>query len=93
MSKRREQLRQLDKETLIEAQLLLEQRVRTLEKQVSDLKQLLAGSTLGVAKTPENSSIPSGQSQKAKKVIADKHDPGAEVVRQARPRGPLHHMK
>lgn len=67
MRKRREQLRQLDKAALIEAQLLLEQRVRTLEKQVSDLKQLLAGITPRLPKTPENSSIPSGQSRKAKK--------------------------
>ena len=67
MSKKREQLRQLDKEALIDAHLLLEKRVRSLEKQVKDLKQLLLGSAGSPAKTPQNSSMPSGQSWKEKK--------------------------
>lgn len=65
MSTRREQLRALDQGTLIEGYLLLEGRVRTLEKQVSDLHELLEGSKPAPPKTPENSSIPSGQSRKA----------------------------
>jgi len=69
MKKRREQLEELDREALIEGYLLLEDRVRSLEKQVNDLRQLL-GSRL--AKTPQNSSIPSGQSRKANKKDATK---------------------
>lgn len=62
MKQRREQLQQLDKEALDEGYRLLEDRVRSLEKQVNDLRQLL---TSRLPKTPQNSSIPSGQSQKA----------------------------
>jgi transposase len=64
MKQRREQLEQLNKEALIEGYLLLEERVRSLEKQVSDLRQLLNAK---LPKTPQNSSKPSGQSQKSNK--------------------------
>jgi transposase len=64
MNQRREQLEQLNKDALVEGYLLLEDRVRSLEKQVSDLRQLLG---VKVPKTPGNSSKPSGQSQKANK--------------------------
>lgn len=64
MKARREQREQLDREALIEGYLLLEERVRSLEKQVSDLRQLL---TSRLPKTPQNSSIPSGQSYKSNK--------------------------
>lgn len=64
MSERQKQLEQLNKEALIEGYLLLEDRVRSLEKQVSDLRQLLNSK---LPKTPQNSSKPSGQSQKSNK--------------------------
>lgn len=58
----------MDKEQLIDSYLLLADRVRSLEKQVRDLRQLLEGSLPEEPpKTPENSSIPSGQSRKANK--------------------------
>lgn len=88
MSKKREQLRQLDKEALIDAHLLLEQRVRSLEKQVNDLDQLLKGLTPAPAKTPENSSLPSGRSwkgQKSSKAQA-RRGPKAGHVGKSRPR-------
>ena len=62
MSTRREQLDQLDKATLIEQHLLLEKRVETLERQLSELKRALG---IAVRKTPRNSSIPPGQAPKA----------------------------
>jgi transposase len=62
MKARRKQLEQLDKDTLIEGHLLLEGRVRVLEKQVNNLRQLLEEQ---VPKTPQNSSIPPSQSRKA----------------------------
>ena len=58
MKQRREQLHQLDKEALIEGYLLLEERVRSLEKQVNDLQQLLEKR---LPKTPQNSSVPPSQ--------------------------------
>ena len=61
MKARRRQLEQLDKNTLIEGHLLLEKRVRALEKQVNNLRQLLEEK---VPKTPQNSSIPPSQSRK-----------------------------
>lgn len=68
MEDKRQQLREMDKEQLIDGYLLLANRVRSLEKQVSDLRQLLEGSLHDTpSKTPENSSIPSGQSRKANK--------------------------
>jgi len=62
MKTRRKQLEQLDKDALIEGHLLLEGRVRALEKQVNNLRQLLEAH---VPKTPQNSSIPPSQGQKA----------------------------
>jgi hypothetical protein len=41
MTNRRKQLEQLSKEQLIENHLLLEKRIKTLEKQVADLRELL----------------------------------------------------
>jgi len=61
MEKRRQQLQQLSQEELITSHLLLEDRVRTLEKQVSDLRELLSSK---LAKTAQNSSVPPGQSPK-----------------------------
>jgi transposase len=64
MKQRREPLEHIDRAALIEGYLLLEDRVRSLEKQVNDWRQLL---TSRLAKTPANSSLPSGQSPKANK--------------------------
>jgi transposase len=60
--KRREELEQLDKATLIEGYLLLEKRLATLEGQVSALKQAFG---IKPEKTPDNSSVPPSQGQKA----------------------------
>jgi len=59
---RRQQLEQQDKASLIEGYVLLEQRVRSLEQQLNDLKQLLGKRVL---KTSANSSLPPAQEQKA----------------------------
>lgn len=85
MRQRREQLKQLDREALIESHLLLEDRVRSLEKQVSDLRQLLTGR---LPKTPKNSSIPPSQSQKANKKsqVRAKRGPKAGHVGKSRER-------
>lgn len=85
MNQRREQLEQLNKEALIEGYLLLEDRVRSLEKQVSDMRQMLGAK---LPKTPENSSKPSGQSQKANKRTSPpaKHGPKAGHRGQSRER-------
>lgn len=64
MSKRREQLQQLSKEKLIENHLLLEKRVQTLEKQVSDLRDLLEKRLPKPSKTSANSSIPPSRDEK-----------------------------
>ena len=74
---RHKQLQELDKDDLIAGYILLEGRVRTLEKQVRDLRQLL-GADLP-PKTPENSSIPSGQSRKANKVAKIKAKRGPKA--------------
>src|SRR3990172_3428161 len=62
MGNRREQLEQLDKASLIDGYLLLEQRVETLERQMSEFKRALG---IRVVKTPQNSSVPSSQALKA----------------------------
>ena len=62
MSARRQQLEQLDKATLIDQHLLLEKRVETLERQLSELKRVMG---IQVRKTPRNSSVPPGQAPKA----------------------------
>lgn len=68
MNKRRKELDQLDKASLIEGYILLEKRVRSLEKQVRDMQQLIQDMAAAAPiKTPENSSIPSGQTRKAKR--------------------------
>ncbi len=67
MTNRRRQLEQLSKEQLIESHLLLEARVRTLEKQVADLRELLRSQHPKPRKTAKNSSLPPGQSPKANK--------------------------
>ena len=65
MDKRREHLQQLSREELIESHLLLEKRVRTLEKQVADLKTLLQGDPPKPPKTSANSSVPPSRDEKA----------------------------
>jgi len=65
MSKRREHLQQLSQAELIEGYLLLEKRVRTLEKKVADLKTLLQGDAPQPPKTSANSSVPPSRDQKA----------------------------
>lgn len=64
MTLNREELRQLDKEQLIDHVFALHGRLLTLEQQVRDL-QALVSAKAKVKKTPKNSSIPSGQSRKA----------------------------
>ena len=61
MNNRRRQLEQLDKESLIEGYLLLEQRVETLERQMGELKRALG---IKPSKTSQNSSVPPSQEQK-----------------------------
>lgn len=86
MKTRREQLEQKEKQALIEGYLLLEDRVRTLEKQVNDLRQLLKER---LPKTPENSSVPSSQSRKAvvKESVPAKRGGKAGHVGKSRARG------
>jgi len=60
--KRRRELEQLDKESLIEGYLLLEKRLATLEAQMSALKQALG---IKPEKTSSNSSVPPSQGHKA----------------------------
>ena len=76
MKKRREQLEGLDREALIEGYLLLEDRVRSLEKQAKALRELLQARA---PKTPENSSLPSGQSHKANQQAQPQGKRGAKV--------------
>ena len=61
MKTRRQELEDLDKKTLIDIQLLLEKRIRSLEKQVGDLRGLLQSAK---PKTSENSSVPPSQVRK-----------------------------
>lgn len=65
MNKRRKQLQQLSKEDLIESHLLLEKRVQTLEKQVSDLRDLLLNQLPKPSKTSANSSVAPSRDEKA----------------------------
>jgi len=62
MTTRREELEQLDKEALIDGYLLLEQRLKTVERQMSELSRALG---MKPAKTSGNSSRPPSQDQKA----------------------------
>ncbi len=62
MKNRREQLRQLNKEELIDGYLLLEKRVETLERQMNELKRALG---IKPTKTSANSSVPPSQGYKA----------------------------
>ncbi len=84
MEQRRKQLEAIEKEALIEGYLLLEERVRSLEKQVSDLRELVSSRQ---EKTPKNSSIPSGQSYKANKKDNGKAKRGAKVGHAGMSRG------
>ncbi len=81
MKQTREKLRELDKETLIDNLLLFQGRVSQLERQVRELKELigLTGPPDLPAKTPQNSSIPSGRSRKAKKRRQSKGKRGAKA--------------
>lgn len=67
MTRRHKDLEALDKQALIEGYVLLEGRVRSLEKEVRDLRTLLDGSVSPPPKTPTNSSIPPSQDRKAKR--------------------------
>ncbi len=62
MTSRREELEELDKESLIDAYLLLEKRVETVERQMDELKRAVG---IKPAKTSANSSRPPSQDQKA----------------------------
>jgi len=64
MNKRRKQLQQLSKEELIENHILLEKRIQTLEKQVSDLRDLLLKQLPKPSKTSANSSVPPSRDEK-----------------------------
>jgi transposase len=66
MSQKRDELRQLDKEELIDTILLLRARLVTLEKRIAELEGKVRAAA--PAKSPENSSIPSSQGWKAKRV-------------------------
>ena len=66
MSQKRDDLRQYDKEELIDTIVLLRARLVTLEKRIAELEGQARPAT--PAKTPENSSIPSSQGWKAKPV-------------------------
>jgi len=90
MTTSREHLQTIDKEALIDGYLLLEGRVRSLEKQVEDLRQLLEGEPPQPPKTPENSSVPPGQSRKAnrKKKLRKKRGPKAGHEGRSRQRSP-----
>lgn len=81
MKQTREKLRELDKETLIDNLLLFQGRVSQLERQVRELKELtgLSGPPDLPAKAPQNSSIPSDQSRKAKKRRQSKGKRGAKA--------------
>lgn len=61
-SQRRRELEQVEKADLIEGYLLLERRLASLEVQLSVLKQAFG---IKPDKTPDNSSVPPSQGQKA----------------------------
>jgi len=84
MKERRKQLEELDKETLIAGHLLLEDRVRSLEKQVKDLRQLLEKQ---LPKTPQNSSLPPSQSMKANQIDKPKARCGPPKGHRGKSRG------
>lgn len=83
MKKRREALQKLGHSELIEHILLLEGRVRVLEQQVRHLK---ATAEPKVTKSPENSSIPSSQAQKAAIVPKPQAQRGAKYGHQGHSR-------
>ncbi len=66
MRQKRDQLRQYDKEELIDTILLLRARLVSLEKRVAELEGKARPAP--PAKTPENSSVPSSRGWKAKRV-------------------------
>jgi transposase len=93
MGTQREELRQEDKERLIDTIELLNARVNSLEKQVRELKKLLqlpSEAAVRVEKTPKNSSKPSGSSYKAQlpKRVAQKRGPKVGHVGQSRANSP-----
>ena len=67
MTNRYKELEQLSKEQLIKNHLLLEKRIKTLEKQVADLRDLLLSQHPKPRKTAKNSSLPPSKSPKANK--------------------------
>jgi hypothetical protein len=94
MKTRREALRQEDKERLIDTIELLSGRVNSLEKQVRELKKLLAlpsEAAVRVEKTPKNSSKPSGSSDKAQvpKRVPQKRGPKVGHAGQSRANSPV----
>src|SRR4030043_1200961 len=86
MSQKRDQLRQLDKEDLIDTILLLRARLVTLEKRVAELEGKARAAKPN--KTPENSSVPSSQAWKAKRVKKTPAKRGARVGHVGRSRQP-----
>ena len=89
MKTRRDELRALDQEALIDIVLLLEGRMKVLEKQMRQLKQLMqvpVAPAVHPAKTPENSSVPSGQSRKAEFPPRVKHKRGPKVGHEGKSR-------
>jgi len=89
METKRERLRKLSPETLIDTIEVLEQRINGLEKQVRELKKLLqlpSTPSVRVNKTPENSSKPSGQSEKGQVIrrVKGKRGPKAGHLGQSR---------
>jgi transposase len=87
MSGKRDQLRQLDREELIDTILPLQARLATLEKRVAELEGKVR--TAGVEKTPQNSSVPSSQGWKAKRVkkTPAKRGPKVGHIGKSRPLG------
>jgi transposase len=81
MDTKRDALRKQDQETLIDTIEVLAERVTSWEKQVRELKKLLAlpsSPAVRPAKTPANSSKPSSQSEKANLVRRGKQKRGAK---------------
>ena len=75
MMRRRKELEQLNKKTLIDDYLLLEKRLKTLERQMGELKRALG---IKPVKTSKNSSLPPSQEQKANRKAQKKAKRGAK---------------
>ena len=89
MSQKRDQRRPFDKEERIDTMLLLRARLVSLDKRVAELEG--KARTAKPAKTPENSSVPSRQGWKAKRVKQTPAKRGPKVGhlgKSRRPSGP-----